>query len=203
MRHWATESNPGKATTQRVTHTTTAGGRHGIIKGGCPHTSKGGRQHVHIKQPHTAPENIRASPRIHQRTTRKNTPMPIIMEVEEPPHTPTPTEPPTKRTATNTVSAAPRRPTKMRTVNRQRIGSKQNRSTAASWKQITSLIKQQLTLNKTMQQRLGITDKIKQKVNKNKPKFTYNVPCPKGRTPPIITQDGKELAEPPSITSRR
>jgi hypothetical protein len=128
-----------------------------------------------------APANIRASPRIHRHTTRRNISMTKVIEAEEPPCVSTPTKTSNKVSPANNSLSFSCRIKRTRTVNRQHIDSLWNSSIPASHKLTASLIRQQFTLEETMHQLVGITDKMKHKVNENRQIFMYNTPCPKER----------------------
>jgi hypothetical protein len=100
----------------------------------------------------TAPKTIHATPRIHQQHTRRNTPMPTIMEVMElhhlsithpamqPPPVPK-QQPPFKSTTRHT--STPRARAKPRTINSQRIDSQKNITASELRKHISILVKRQ------------------------------------------------------------
>ena len=95
----------------------------------------------------TSPRVIQGTPRVHQRRTRHNTPMPKIDEVNDPTcknETPqqflptnSPIQVPTRR------RCQPPRMAKTRTVERQLIGSKRNNAKNTLRKRIQSMINQQ------------------------------------------------------------
>ena len=93
----------------------------------------------------TAPDVIRQAPRIHQRQTRNNTPMPTIMETIEPTVEP-PNHPTSRPISEPHTPTAPdsSRDYKKHISNGEYIGSKRNHVKHASRKRIQSLINTQI-----------------------------------------------------------
>jgi hypothetical protein len=88
----------------------------------------------------TAPRVVRATKQIHQRVTRSNTPMPTIMEVEEPPVEESEEQKRQRLVSQPIPLPPPQRQTKARKMDGMWIGSKRNNVKVASRKRITKLI---------------------------------------------------------------
>ena len=128
----------------------------------------------------TSPTVVRAMPWVHQRQTRRNTPMPTIFEVEEPPER---TAPPSEATAPPKARRVqPTRRAKSRTVHGQLIGSKRNNVKVASRKRIQRLIDIQQDQDRLRKLRHGIDDMLDQQAAqppREHPYISFEIPTPK------------------------
>ena len=166
---------------------------------------------------------IRTTPRVHQRQTRRNTPLLTIMEVTDPllatdlnlqtqiglssttvhmTGEPTPKRfvPAPKHQSTATLPdklvPAIRTSRQTRTSNGQQIGTKRNSSTNALRKRITSLITNQTKRYIALQQHVDLNNVVLEQVQTDVRFVTYRSPNPRGKPAPVaITQDKEEPNE--------
>ena len=136
----------------------------------------------------TSPRVIKGTKLIHQRVTRSNTPIPTIMEVEEPPrdHQVTKRKGNTNSKARRPILppfALPQRKTKSRKVNGILIDSKRNSVKNASRRRIQTLIEMQNASDRVEKLREPIKT-IVCKTPQDWQKIEFNAPSPKGSAPP-------------------
>ncbi len=163
----------------------------------------------------TSPRVIRGTTQIHQRHTRSNTPMPVIMEEIEPPSSDDDDATVIASNRENDIlPPAPmpvltKQTTKKRRVNGVTIGSKRNKAKNISRKRLQNLLDSQTVIDKTtVITQLERTATIpKEPTAFQESLISYHVPTPKGAPDHgsfmPITQDDEDITNMPMPQPRR